>query len=127
MAPRVVGALLLGLLSASAHAENAVSMKGWELRSWHDPSGACIAQVHSAIDPAWCFSLVAGTNREKTRDEVVKNPLSEKALFTRLQQLKSGEEIFWVTDGRDFKLPADAVRTRVESEAKRLGLKLSKP
>jgi hypothetical protein len=112
-------------MPCAAFAEKgATSMKGWELRSWHDPQGACIPQVHSGIDPAWCYSLLVGTNREKTRDEVVKEPLSEAKLVQKLAELKSGEEISWVTDGKELQLPPKAPLGRIEKEAKRLGLKL---
>jgi hypothetical protein len=61
------------------------SMKGYELYSWR-------------TNGDWYFSLLMGTNRLKTREEISapKNRLSSvRALKEKLQQLPKGEEVIW--------------------------------
>lgn len=119
--------VLLGLSWAGvSHADGgAHSMKGWELRSWVDADDSCGAQARSGITRQWCFSLVVGTNREKTIGEVVAPRMSLAALLRKLRELDKGEEIGWQTDGGVFPLPPAAIRNSIEHEARRLGLKLA--
>jgi hypothetical protein len=64
----------------------AKSMKGWELYSWQ-------------MQGEWYFSLVAGTNRLKTLEEVSSPDVRVRgvdALKTELDELARGEQVFWL-------------------------------
>lgn len=66
------------------------SMKGWELYSWPSEGG-------------WNYSLLQGTNRLKTYDEVVNGSLvihGEETLMVLLSKLPKGEFISWI--GKDW-------------------------
>lgn len=61
------------------------SMKGWELYSW-------------ANGDDWKYSILMGTNREKTYDEVVANEIAvigKDSLKMLLDKFPAQEEIFW--------------------------------
>jgi hypothetical protein len=65
------------------------SMKGWELYSW--PNGN-----------DWNYSILAGTNRLKTYDEVITNKIvvfGVDSLKMLLDKLPVNEEIFWISEG----------------------------
>lgn len=65
------------------------SMKGWELYSWQ-------------TDNEWNYSILVGTNRSKTQDEVLKNKIivtGKEALKLLLTKFPEKEEIFWVGKG----------------------------
>jgi hypothetical protein len=72
-----------------------------------------------------CFALLPGTNRNKTRDEVLKAQVPERELMRKLGELKRGEEILWVEEG-DFRRPPRPVEDRIVKEVARLGLQLDK-
>ena len=62
------------------------SMKGWELYSWQ-------------MQGEWHFSLVVGTNRLKTFEEVSSpdmRMLGIEALKRKLHTLAGGEQVFWL-------------------------------
>jgi hypothetical protein len=66
------------------------SPKGWELYSWYDGT-------------QWNYSLLMGTNRLKTCDEVLQNKetaMGELDLMKLLERLPQGEEILWI--GQDW-------------------------
>ena len=61
------------------------SMKGWELYSW--PQGN-----------DWNYSILPGTNREKTYDEVIANKIrviGKDSLKMLLDKFPAKEELFW--------------------------------
>lgn len=66
------------------------SLKGWELYSWYQQS-------------EWHYSIIIGTNRLKSCDEVLNNRISVTSL-SQLQQLlakmPANEEIMWL--GEDW-------------------------
>lgn len=81
------------------------SMKGWELYSW--PNGN-----------DWNYSVLPGTNRLKSYNEVIENKivvLGIDSLKMLLDKLPAKEEIFWIGEGwlkriwgteyRDISLP----------------------
>ena len=82
------GSLLAGCgaaSSASPVTPFAESMKGYELYSWQDGS-------------TWKFSLLVGTNREKSLDEIKSADVvlsGVDALKTTLQKVPSGQYITW--------------------------------
>jgi hypothetical protein len=65
------------------------SMKGWELYSW--PNGN-----------DWNYSILPGTNRLKTYNEVIENKiivLGKDSLKMLLDKFPKKEEIFWIGEG----------------------------
>ena len=81
------------------------AFKGLEMYSWQDESGE------------WWFSILVGTNRIKTIDEVRFEPLDLQGANQRLCQLKIGEEILWSNwkvsstseDSIEFSMPPQEV------------------
>lgn len=64
-------------------------MKGYELYSWK-------------VKGKWHYSLLSGTNRVKSFDEITTNRtirVGDAALKSELKNLPKGEEVFW-TAGR---------------------------
>lgn len=63
-------------------------MKGYELYSWK-------------IKGHWYYSLLPGTNRSKTYEEITapeRVKRGESDLKSELQKLPKGEEVFWRSD-----------------------------
>ncbi len=63
-------------------------MKGYELYSWK-------------IKGHWYYSLLPGTNRPKTYDEITATSVVRRGaagLKAGLQKLPKGEEVFWMSD-----------------------------
>jgi hypothetical protein len=61
------------------------SMKGWELYSWK-------------VDGQWKYSILIGTNRNKTYQEIISGNLlvtGEKELKNLMAQIPEGEYVFW--------------------------------
>jgi len=107
------------------------SMKGYELYSWSE-------------DGQWHFTLITGTNRNKTRDEIISdaNIISEDgwvqihvvgvdAIKTVLSKLPQNEEIFWLARLRseqtqqgsvNITLPAGLTIDTIKEHAGRCGL-----
>jgi hypothetical protein len=103
-------------IPAQAQRANAPhSMKGYELYSWR-----------SAGD--WYFSLLIGTNRLKTRDEVTAQEIrlsGIEALKERLQKLPKGEDVIWsVGLVPGMSLPADEVIKEIRVYCDERGIKL---
>lgn len=107
-------ALLLSFGTCGEAAQH--SMKGYELYSWRTDGGN------------WSFSLLIGTNRLKTRAEIVapNNRLSSvSALKEKLQQLPKGEDVIWsveLTPGRSF--PDEEVVKEIKAYCDERGIKL---
>ena len=78
-------------------------MKGMELYSWRDQT-----------TQQWRFSLLSGTNRNKTADEIIE-PKGEiktvEELKTRLGTLAVGEYVSWVSrvDPKVLSLPPEDI------------------
>jgi hypothetical protein len=114
-------AILLGLLLSGCGAavqpaatQAAESMKGYELYSWSDGS-------------QWKFSLLVGTNREKTLDEIKSTDtvlLGVDALKSALEVVSPGQYIAWSSkDALSF--PPDDIIRQVEQVCKDKGLILN--
>jgi hypothetical protein len=56
-----------------------------ELYSWPDEKGQ------------WAFSLLPGTNRNKTVEEVREQPLSLAGVKEGISRLAVGEQVLWIT------------------------------
>lgn len=93
------------------------SFKGVELYSWKNSNGE------------WMFSLVPGTNRNKTEAEVKKSQISgPEELAKRFSQLAEGEQIFWFHYGlKGFAYPDEKMIAEVESSAKKAKVDLRIP
>lgn len=90
-------------------------MKGYELYSWLDGN-------------TWTFTLVMGTNRVKSFDEIVALPGEERGLVwlkDELERLPPGETVFW-SAGRvpGTTLPPEDVIRAVQSRCAQLGPEL---
>jgi len=100
---------LITKLSITAVSELPHSMKGYELYSWSE-------------DSQWHFTLITGTNRNKTLEEITSNEdfISEAgwvqihvvgvdAIETVLSKLPQNEEVFWLARLRSEQTPQDVV------------------
>jgi hypothetical protein len=114
-------AILLGLLLPrcgaaiqAAATQPAESMKGYELYSWQDGS-------------QWKFSLLVGTNREKSPDEIM-SPDSVlpdvEALHSALEKVSPGQYITWSSKDT-LSFPPDDMIRQVEQICKDQGLILN--
>ena len=114
-------AILLGplLLSCESAAQSTVtpfpeSMKGYELYSWQD-------------DGQWKFSLLIGTNREKTLEEIKSTDVvlsGVDALTSTLGKIPAGQYITWSLR-ETLSFPPDDIRSQVEQVCKDKGLILN--
>ena len=117
----LLGAIFLGILLAGCQSNDvtapdgqAGSMKGYELYSWQD-------------NGQWHFSLLEGTNREKTLDEIRSPDTASKgveALQSALENVRAGQWVTW--SSRDtLAFPPDDVMRGVEQICKDQGLQLN--
>jgi hypothetical protein len=115
--PIFVVVILLGCcqasLAQSREANSPHSMKGYELYSWK-------------FRGEWYFSLLAGTNRLKSRKEVTSLKVRVKgveALKLRLNWLSRGEEVSW-SEGLipRMVLPPENIIEEVETYCNQHGL-----
>jgi len=100
-------------------------MKGYELYSWHEQN-------------AWFFTLITGTNRNKTVEEIKASQNIESTdgwvkitvigtdeLTALLARLPEGENVFWM-DGliapAEFAEPSVEVLDEIQNLAEKLGL-----
>ena len=89
-------------------------MKGYELYSWQDGS-------------QWRFSILIGTNREKTLDEIKSADVvlsSVDALISTLEEIPAGQYITW-SSKETLSLPPDDIIQQVEETCKDQGLILT--
>ncbi len=94
--------------------------KGVELYSWREPGYE-----------QWRFSLLPGTNRNKTLAEV-KAPehtiVTVEALKQQLAHLAVGEYVFWIKrDQEHFEYPPKAIRDDISQAAETLQLRFRPP
>ena len=113
----LLGSLLSGCGTASQPPATPFpeSMKGYELYSWQDGN-------------QWKFSLLTGTNREKTLDEIksADTVLSGvEALTSALEKMPSGQFITWsVRETLSF--PPEEMIAQVEKACEEKGLILNR-
>lgn len=112
--------ILLGsLLSGCGAAQRTMtpfpeSMKGYELYSWQEGG-------------QWKFSLLVGTNREKTLEEIKSADVvlaGVDALTSTLEKIPVGQSITW-SSTETLPLPPDNIRGQVEQVCKDQGLILN--
>src|SRR5262245_49071747 len=119
--PSFLFAVLLGaLLSGCGTVSHPVatpfgeSMKGYELYSWQEGN-------------QWKFSLLVGTNREKTLDEIKSADVvlsSMDALQSKLEEIPAGQYITW-SSKETLALPPEDIIKQVEQTCKDEGLILN--
>ena len=106
-------------VSSTAGRPSGTAFKGMELYSWQ------------AEDGEWVFSVLTGTNRNKSLEEVQATALDLKGVEESFGHMAVGESVFWTSyvidaSGRMIKLPrppADMVRELMDAAA-RAGVKL---
>ncbi|SRR6266511_2510611 len=92
----------------------AESMKGYELYSWQE-------------DGQWKFSVLIGTNREKSLDEIKSADVvltGVDALTSTLEKIPAGQYITW-SSRETLSFPPDDIRSQVEQVCKARGLILN--
>jgi hypothetical protein len=117
----VLCTILFALLAAACQSTNPLvpepgveSMKGFELYSWEQ-------------DRQWCFSLLIGTNREKTMEEIQSPEATLQGmeeLQADLASIPSGQYITWSAFDPLAFPPEDLIQQVVEFCTEH-GLKLS--
>jgi len=83
------------------------SMKGYELYSWQEGN-------------QWRFSLLIGTNREKSLDEIKSHDTllpDADALITVLEKVPSGQYVTW-SSRETLAFPPDSIIKQVEQVCK---------
>jgi hypothetical protein len=118
-------ATIFMMMVSSTHAAQS-SMKGYELYSWK-------------IKDHWYYSLLPGTNRSKTYEEITAPGVVKKdasGLKAELEKLPKGEEVFWRSDAPpgvikpasgplvEIKHPSRARIKGIKAMCDKLGLKL---
>jgi hypothetical protein len=112
----LLGVFLSGCGTAShpSATPSGESMKGYELYSWQDGG-------------QWKFSLLVGTNREKTLEEIKSAEVvlsSVDALKSKLEEIPAGQYVTWsLRDTLSF--PPDDMIKQVEQTCQDEGLILS--
>ena len=66
------------------------AFKGMELYSWQDEN------------EVWQFSVLPGTNRNKTISEVKESPITAKEVKAKFCQMAKDEQVFWMTNAQDL-------------------------
>lgn len=92
------------------------AFKGMELYSWQE-------------NGLWRYSLLVGTNRNKSWAEVAAASMDESGLRERLAQLAVGEMVFWSSSGFSGKLarPPQAQVTELVQLCRQLKIQLNGP
>jgi hypothetical protein len=113
--------LSLGLLLSSCGTTKgtdatqfAESMKGYELYSWQE-------------DDRWVFSLLVGTNREKTLEEIKSTDTilpDVDTLISVLEKVPSGQYVTW-SSKETLSFPPEDIIKQVEKVCKDNGLILN--
>jgi hypothetical protein len=111
----IVGVLFLAGCRASQGA-----FKGMELYSWQDQAGR------------WRFSILPGTNRNKTVSEVQDRPLSRTELRAAFCTMAKGEQVFWMPyaveaetgQHRTFPYPPEKIQQQIQALADRCQVQL---
>jgi len=112
----LLGSLLsgCGMAAQPTAAPFAESMKGYELYSWQEGG-------------QWKFSLLIGTNREKTLDEIKSADVvlsGVDALTSTLEKIPTGQYITW-SSKETLSFPPEDIRSQVEQVCKDKGLILN--
>jgi len=93
---------------------NQTSFKGMELYSWQNENGE------------WQYSILVGTNRNKTVEEILSAPLDLQGVKAAIAQMALGESLFWTNNVYDpsssrsvnFAFPPDIVVNELKEFAR---------
>ena len=112
----LLGAFLPGCGTAAQHTVGpfAESMKGYELYSWKEGD-------------QWKFSLLIGTNRDKTLEEIKSADVvlaDVDALLATLEKIPAGQYVTWLSK-ETLAFPPQDIRRQVEQVCKDKGLILN--
>lgn len=92
------------------------AMKGYELYSWQ-------------VDGEWYFSLLEGTNRLKTLQEVTADKVAVKRIESILQELgrlPKGEQVIWTRRNiSNLTLPPEVSISQIKESCARSGIDLT--
>jgi len=123
---QIIACLAALLISLTAHAQSPEAPKGYELYSWK-------------IKNHWYYSLLPGTNRLKSYEEITAPVVVRRdaaGLKAALQKLPRGEVVFWKSDAPsgagksaagqvlNVKHPSRTRIKNIKSICDRLGIKL---
>ena len=123
----MAGAILLLIAVTASGRGFERGMKGYELYSWK-------------VKGKWHYSLLEGTNRSKTYEEITSNPIiriGDTALKSELKKMPKGEEIFWMSDAPanlekpksgqyfDIMMPSRKRIKSIKAYCHKLGIKLT--
>jgi hypothetical protein len=111
-----VGLLLSGCGAAqrTESPPSAESVKGYELYSWQEGD-------------QWAFSLLAGTNRTKSLEEIKSGDArlpDVEALIARLEKIPAGQYVTWSSQ-ETLAFPPDEILRQIERVCKDRGLILN--
>ncbi len=132
--PMIIGIVLVAGVLASSICATSIeklprSFKGYELYSWSE-------------DSQWHFTLITGTNRIKTMEEITSEGdsisvtgwvkiqvVGADAIKDVLRRLPEGESVFWCDElhvgqstETDLQLPPEQIADAIEEYAKQCGL-----
>jgi hypothetical protein len=115
----LIASIVGGLFLAGCRARQG-AFKGMELYSWQDQAGQ------------WRFSILPGTNRNKTVSEVQDQPLSKAEVEAAFCQMAKGEQVFWMPyavdadsrEHRTFPYPPKEIQKEIQALADRCMVQL---
>jgi hypothetical protein len=97
---------------AAAAGEKRKEMKGWELYVWEE-------------EKEWVFSLLPGTNRLKTQEEIRRDPVKgTEAIKAKLDELAAGQYVSVRGKSHDQPAPKEPADELVKY-GKQIGLKMT--
>lgn len=104
-------------MSEDAAFSLSTSFKGWELYSWK-------------ANATWQYSLVEGTNRAKTFEEITGSETimtGEQALLDKIRTIARGEQIYWNFGNiKGFEYPSESTIEKVQDLCEKRSIKLEK-
>jgi hypothetical protein len=117
---RFLIAWIVGILFLAGCRARQGAFKGMELYSWQDQAGQ------------WRFSILPGTNRNKTVTEVQERPLSRTELRAAFCTMAKNEQVFWMPyaveadtgQHRTFPYPPEEVQQEIQALADRCKVQL---
>ena len=117
---RLLTHLLLGILFLTGCRASQSAFKGMELYSWQDQAGG------------WRFSILPGTNRNKSVSEVQEQPLSRAEVQVAFCQMAKKEQVFWMPyaveadtgQHRSFAYTPEEIQTQIRTFADRCKVQL---
>ncbi len=100
-----------------------VAFKGMELYSWQNENGE------------WQYSILIGTNRNKTVEEILSTPLDLQGVKDAIAQMAVGESLFWTNNVYDpsssqsvnWSFPPDTVVNELKEFAREMQVDLYVP